>query len=409
MGSKRSESSFYQSSGEKKLDSVFLFATGKCNARCAHCFYAVDMDKLRPDLDTEDWKKIARTSKTVQKLWISGGEPTLREDLPEIIEEFYNNNPLKDINLPSNGILGDRIIEWFSRLRTSCPKLNITFGLSLDGFAISHDRQRGVPIFYKAVETLKRVEDTFKDDAHIQTNLATCVTKINLDEIPDFYQWAWGRLGVTSHVCDGARGETREGGIKCVTEEIAQELQDRFAPYYIGYGRRMAARMGGGFVKRYIQKTAYIGLIRSLFAISRSNMTRPTPWGMNCPAGETTLVIDYDGRFRVCEIRDPIGSVKDYGCDTQEIMRSDVMKKEIEMIGHGYTANCWCQHGCWITSALLSNPKMMFRKIQSGYREVKRLAKGMDLKKCADREVLEAIEKKYNLDSAKLKAIGVIT
>jgi cell fate (sporulation/competence/biofilm development) regulator YmcA (YheA/YmcA/DUF963 family) len=129
---------------------------------------------------------------------------------------------------------------------------------------------------------------------------------------------------------------------------------------------------------------------------------------MDCTAGETTLVIDYDGRFRACEIRDPIGNVQDYDGDTQKIMAGDAMKKEIETIGHGYKAACWCQHSCWITASLLANPAMMTSKIKEGFTKVKKLAKGVNLKKLCTEEALAAIEKQYNLDTAKLKAIGII-
>lgn len=99
---------------------------------------------------------------------------------------------------------------------------------------------------------------------------------------------------------------------------------------------------------------------------------------MDCTAGETTLVIDYDGRFRSCELREPLGNVKDYDCDVQQIMQSEAMKQEIEAIGHGYKANCWCTHGCFITSSLTFNPRKMIKKVYKGYREVNKLDKPID-------------------------------
>ena len=124
---------------------------------------------------------------------------------------------------------------------------------------------------------------------------------------------------------------------------------------------------------------------------------------MDCTAGETTLVIDYDGRFRSCELREPLGNVKDYDCDVQRIMQSDTMKKEVEAIGHGYKANCWCTHGCFITASLIFNPRKMIKQVYKGYREVGKLDKPIDISEAS----LAGMEEKYQLDKAKLSEIGV--
>ena len=51
MGTKRTKSSFRTMSTNRKLESVFLFVTGRCNAKCKMCFYAEDMDKKENSLD----------------------------------------------------------------------------------------------------------------------------------------------------------------------------------------------------------------------------------------------------------------------------------------------------------------------------------------------------------------------
>jgi hypothetical protein len=115
-------------------------------------------------------------------------------------------------------------------------------------------------------------------------------------------------------------------------------------------------------------------------------------------------VLDYDGRFRACELRAPIGHVKDYGYDVQKIMQSDAMKKEIDAVGHGYKANCWCTHGCWIMSSIVFNPLKMLSKLIAANRETKKLNRPVD----ASETILSAFEEKYNLDRSKLKEIGIL-
>ncbi len=403
METKRKGSSFQRMSSKRKLESVFLFVTGRCNAKCTMCFYASEMEKKEPDLTFAEIQKLSETAGQFNRLWLSGGEPTLREDLPEIIEMFYKNNQVKDVNMPTNGLKPERVVEWVSRLRKSCPDCNITVSVSLDGFGKTHDTQRGVPgNFYKAAETLKKVDEHFKNDGKVLKNIATVITKYNIEEIVDFMTWAFGRFNISTHTIEAARGMTREDGVKILTETSLRQLQDKLVPFYSGYADRMTKEVSG-FQKR-ITHFFYLGLIRSMYNIRASNIDKPTPWGMDCTAGETTLVIDYDGRFRSCELRDPIGNVKDYDCDVSRIMQGDAMRKEVDDLGYGYKANCWCTHGCWIMSSIVFNPRKMVSKVYKGYRETKKLTKPLSI----NEEVLTGLEVKYNLERDKLAQIGLL-
>ena len=402
MDKKRTTSSFRAMSTERKLESIFLFVTGRCNAKCAMCFYAQEMDKKQPDLTFDEIKKISETAGQFNRLWISGGEPTLREDLPEILELFYKNNHIKDVNIPTNGLKPDRIVEWVKRFRQNCPDCNINVSLSLDGFGTTHDTQRGVPgNFYKALETLRKIQENFGDDGKVLKNIATVITKYNIDQIEDFMTWVYGRFRTSTHTIEAARGMTRDDGVKLLTESTLRKIQDDISPIYSAYADRMVADTTG--LRKPITRFFYLGLIRTLYNVRASNIDHPTPWGMDCTAGETTLVIDYDGRFRACELREPLGNIKEYGCDISKVMNSEAMKQEIVAIGHGYKANCWCTHGCWITSSIIFNPRKMIRSVYKGYRETKRLNHPLAI----NEQKLQTMEAKYHLDIERLRQLNI--
>ncbi|MDL2311330.1 radical SAM protein [Bacteroidales bacterium OttesenSCG-928-B11] len=399
----RAGSSFEQMSKTRKLESIFLFVTGKCNAKCKMCFYADDMDMKEADLTFEEMRKLSETAGEFNRLWLSGGEPTLREDLPEIIEMFYKNNKVKDINMPTNGLKPDRVVEWVKRLRQSCPDCSITVSISLDGFGDTHDTQRGVPgNFYKAIETMQKLTENFKDDKKVLKNATTVITRYNVDEVLDFMMWMFGRFDTSTHTIEAARGETREDGVKVLTESSLKKLQDEMAPIYSAYADRMVKDDQG--MRKFMTKFFFLGLIRTLYDVRASNIDKPTPWGMDCTAGETTLVVDYDGRFRSCELREPIGNVKDYGCDVMQIMHGEAMKNEVDEIGYGDKANCWCTHGCWIMSSIIFNPKKMIAKVFKGYRQTKKLSKPLTF----EESFLQGLEAKYNLDREKLQKLNIV-
>ena len=91
MKTKRKGSSFNSLHSKRELETVILFTTGKCNAKCAMCFYANDMEKKAEDLSFDDIRKLSESAGEIKRLLLSGGEPTLREDLPEILEMLYKN------------------------------------------------------------------------------------------------------------------------------------------------------------------------------------------------------------------------------------------------------------------------------------------------------------------------------
>ena len=77
--------------------------------------------------------------------------------------------------------------------------------------------------------------------------------------------------------------------------------RDKVVPIYNVFGERMAEETWG--FRKPSARFFYLGFIRTLYNVRATNIDHPTPWGMDCTAGETTLVIDYDGRFRACELR----------------------------------------------------------------------------------------------------------
>jgi len=75
-----------------------LALTYRCNNDCTHCYNARPRDY--PELSTERWKQI------IDKVWaigiphivFTGGEPTLREDLPELIQYAEQLGQITGIN-----------------------------------------------------------------------------------------------------------------------------------------------------------------------------------------------------------------------------------------------------------------------------------------------------------------------
>jgi uncharacterized radical SAM superfamily Fe-S cluster-containing enzyme len=66
-------------------------------------------------------------------LWFSGGEPTLRQDLEDIVDLFVAKNGVRHINLPTNGLKPRRIYEIAERCLKNNPRLELHINIALDG------------------------------------------------------------------------------------------------------------------------------------------------------------------------------------------------------------------------------------------------------------------------------------
>lgn len=58
-----------------------------CNQKCIHCYAAGQLHSDEPELSTEEWKQILDKCRTagIPQITFTGGEPTMREDLFELI------------------------------------------------------------------------------------------------------------------------------------------------------------------------------------------------------------------------------------------------------------------------------------------------------------------------------------
>ena len=108
----------------RRFQSLFLFVTSRCNSLCRTCFY---FDKLNSpdDLTFDQISRLSSTAPPFRKLWISGGEPMLREELGEIIEMFVRRNGVRNVNLPTNGLLPKQTFRTADYLLERCPDLAI--------------------------------------------------------------------------------------------------------------------------------------------------------------------------------------------------------------------------------------------------------------------------------------------
>lgn len=132
--------------------------TDKCDGKCKTCNIWNTTPREDPTIEQiqgffEENKNSLQSLRFIQ---LTGGEPFLRDDLPEIAEIVHRTAPMCSIWIPTNGSQPDRIVPLTSMIleRINTNRLGIT--VSLDGDAEVNDIQRGIEGSFKnAVRTIK--------------------------------------------------------------------------------------------------------------------------------------------------------------------------------------------------------------------------------------------------------------
>lgn len=129
----------------KKLNGTVI-VTYRCNARCTMCNRYKAPSKPEEEISIETIKKLPPMYFTN----ITGGEPFIRQDLPDIVRELYKKSDR--IVISTNGFFTDRIIK----LCEEFPKVGIR--ISIEGLEDTNNEIRGLPDgFNRGYETLKKL------------------------------------------------------------------------------------------------------------------------------------------------------------------------------------------------------------------------------------------------------------
>ena len=152
---------------------AIIAVTYRCNARCVMCnvWKSREADTLAP----EHMRKLPAGLKTIN---FSGGEPFLRDDLPEFVREARARCPGAQITLSTNAMLSQRIAESMADLRRIDPTVRLA--VSLDGIGGAHDRIRGREGTFQAVTDLI---DRLTADGFKGLRLSMTLSEGNLDQL----------------------------------------------------------------------------------------------------------------------------------------------------------------------------------------------------------------------------------
>lgn len=350
---------------ERRLGTVILFVTSRCNAFCKTCFYHEELNQPG-DLTFAQLEKISLTMPPITDLWLSGGEPTLRRDVPEIIDTFVKNNGVDRVIIPTNALIKTRVFEIVDRALETHPQLDLYLNIALDGYGKTHDEIRGVPgNWEKALDCIRflyPLKAKFRDRFRLNVNTVVCAN--NYDQIEKLGEFMWNHFELDGQYFNIIRGETLVGeSIKQVPAAGLPEMYAYISRLTKRYGDRMFANDDAS--KRFVKNVAYVGAISTHYRTQHANFEQSTAWGFPCTAGETTAVIDYNGDVRACELREKFATLSDYDYDFGALWAAQERGAELRAIDGGKA--CWCTHVCFIHDSMRHSPRAMLYELPKNY------------------------------------------
>lgn len=291
--------------------------TWVCDAKCTMCSNwkwgdrksDMTLAQLEPVLANPFWG-------AVENLNISGGEPTTRNDLPEMVELFHRHLPrMRKIGINTTGLTPRRAIPMLTRIVEFCAKhgILISIRVSLDGIGDVHDQVRAVKHgFDKALQTIEAMQALSKTHDNFSFGIASTIFATNLTDAENILAWA------------------RAKGIDVVFNMLRftdAMLHNKDLEEQIGFKQREEEFMRKFFLDRVQEESVLSGqaFLYLHYADMIANGYHRT---MPCPFQSQGLLLNPTGDLHYCENSEKLGNVLDESAESLYFKAENLMHRE---------------------------------------------------------------------------------
>jgi len=274
---------------------LVFFINSICNQKCEHCFYWQSLNG-KDDMTFDEIVAISKSMGKIEILNLSGGEPFLRPEFGQICKQFIRHNGVRQIYVPSNGYFADRTVKHIAEALEEKDLDYFVIELSLDGLGEFHDRFRVSPgSFEKSMQTYDALAKLQETDPRLRIHAISTATTINLDEIKRLTTFLYDRCPQMDHHNLGMiRGDRKNPSL------LEPNLQQYWDLY--DYTRRLWANR---------EANRYGSSVEPMLQESKMRILKQRHQVVSCSAGKISAVIYANGDVGVCEIRPPIGNLRE--------------------------------------------------------------------------------------------------
>jgi MoaA/NifB/PqqE/SkfB family radical SAM enzyme len=288
-----------------------------CDARCEMCNNWKHGDR-KTDMTLEQLDGVMnhRFWGAVENLNISGGEPTTRNDLPEMVELFAKRLPrMRKVGINTTGLTPHRAIPMLTRIVKFAAErdLLLSVRVSLDGIGDIHNQVRHVERgFDKACQTIEAMQKLADEYENFQFGIAATIFATNLEDSKNIL--AWARTKNLDIVFNMLR----------FTDAMLnnKELQDT-----IGFRKKEEDFMRAFFLDRVQEESVLSG--QSFMYLHYADMiANGYIRTMPCPFQSQGLLLNPDGKLYFCENSQAIGNVLEDPAETLYLKAENLAHRE---------------------------------------------------------------------------------
>ncbi|MCW4014275.1 MAG: radical SAM protein [Candidatus Bathyarchaeota archaeon] len=328
---------------DARLRAISNFSiTDKCNGRCKMCNIWNTEPRPEPHLEQIEsfFQENKETLKDLTFIQLTGGEPFLRTDLPEIVEIVHNAVPDTMIWIPTNGLLPDEIRKTTRLMLNKIEGAKLGITVSLDGDAQVNDAQRGVVDGFKnAVKTIKNLSE-LKEKHGLGLTTGFTLTDENYVYAPIVQKIAY-RLGSDFSFRPINFSEHYYKN----TEQQDALSPEQIIPYLDYIAINLKNQKG---VLRSVTNLAYINGAKNFIKGDRS---------LTCSAASESVYIDTVGDVYPCLVMNQrLGNI--YQNSLEDILASPSAWEARERIQNLDCPNCWLE--CEVYRDLIKDRKRLF-------------------------------------------------
>ena len=161
----------------KYMYTATIDITTACNLKCKHC----RVESITYNMGLEEIETICKklSEYKTKMLFISGGEPLIRQDIVEVVTVAKKYIPLITINTNAT-LLTEKLLQ--NLIDAGVNYIQV----SLDGLEKEHDEIRGEGTFQKTLDSIRIIA---KYTDKISLHVSSVVSKINIDRMDEFVDY----------------------------------------------------------------------------------------------------------------------------------------------------------------------------------------------------------------------------
>src|SRR5215468_7278396 len=288
-------------------------------------------------LQLEEYDRALADLGSLYSVVLTGGEPTLNRELPDITRILYHRHDATNVTMPTNSLIPEQVESIVARVLESRrdPRQTFTVGLSLDHLGERHDSIRGAPgNFPKVAETYRRLIALRRRADGLTVNVQTVLASFNRDDLAEITAWVSANFPeIDFHSFELLRPPFPDPSIRPLTaDEYAAAL--RFLrPYWARFDR----------YRPILRNLKVAAREAELATLEQERMV------YKCYAGTISGVLSPEGVVSLCEVQWEIGNIREF---EYSFARAWFSEKAREMRARVARRECWCTHSCFMTSSL---------------------------------------------------------